>query len=256
MQQPTATVPFDVVPDPRVRAVLARLHSEAERQERFLRLRFLAEAPRFLLGRPLRWDRVGPRLDDAFISLDRSQGAFCYLLARALGARRIVEFGTSFGVSTIWLAAAVRENGGGAVIGTELVSSKAARARQHLREAGLEDFVEIREGDAVETLAGIEGPVDMMLNDGFPPKALDVLRVVEPAMRAGAVVVAENVGAFPADHADYVAWLRDPRNGWVSTRLALNEGTELSVRGIEHGGLPAWETPVDDRKGVRSPTQA
>ena len=230
MQDHSSIAPFDVVPDPRVRAVLARLHHEAERQERFLRLRFLSEAPRFLLGRSLRWDRVGRRLDDAFIALDRSQGAFCYLLARALGARRIVEFGTSFGVSTIWLAAAVRENGGGRVIGTELVPSKAARAREHLKEAGLDDLVEIREGDAVESLAGIEGPVDMMLNDGFPPKALDVLRVVEPALREGAVVVADNVGAFPADHADYLEWLRDPRNGWVSTRVDLNEGTELSVR--------------------------
>jgi predicted O-methyltransferase YrrM len=186
--------------------------------------------PRLLLRRPLPWDRVGARLDDVFIALDRSQGVFCYLLARALGARRIVEFGTSFGVSTIYLALAVRENGGGVVVGTERVAAKAARARAHIAEAGLADVVDLREGDARDTLQDLDGPVDMMLNDGFPPYALPVLQRVAPHLAPGAVVVADNVGAFPADHADYVTWVRDPRNGFVSARLALNEGTELSVR--------------------------
>jgi predicted O-methyltransferase YrrM len=125
-------------------------------------------------------DRFGDRLNDKFICLDPGQGVFCYLLARSLGAKRIVEFGTSFGVSTIYLALAVRENGGGKIIGTEIVPEKAARAREHLREAGLLDFVEIREGDARETLAELDGPVDMMLCDGFPPTMLPVLKLVAP----------------------------------------------------------------------------
>jgi predicted O-methyltransferase YrrM len=218
------------LPDPQVRHLLARLHREADRQTPGLFLRFVDQLPRLALGRAIPWERFGHRLDDRFVCLDRSQGVFCYLLARALGARRIVEFGTSFGVSTIYLALAVRENGGGRVIGTERVPAKAARARDHLREAGLGDLVEIREGDATQTLRDLEGPVDMLLNDGFPPFMLPVLKLVAPRMRRGAVVISDNVGAFWADHDEYLAWLRDPLHGFQSSLLALNEGTELSVR--------------------------
>lgn len=222
--------PLATIPDPRARRVLQRLHAQADREGPSLVLRFLDVAPRVLLKRALPWERLERRLDDRFICLDRTQGVFCYLLARALGARRVVEFGTSFGVSTIYLALAVRDNGGWTVIGTEMVAAKARRAREHLREAGVDELVEIREGDARETLHGVSGPVDVFLNDGFPRAALDVLRVVAPQLRDGAVVVTDNVGLFPADYAAYVAWLRDPANGFVSAPLRMNEGTELSVR--------------------------
>jgi len=216
--------------DPRARDVLMRLHARADRQNLGVLLRFLDVAPRVLLKRALPWERLERRLDDRFLCLDRSQGAFCYLLARALGARRVVEFGTSFGVSTIYLALAVRDNGGGRVIGTEMVPAKARGARENLCAAGLDELVEIREGDATETLRDLDGPVDLFLNDGFPRAALPVLRLVAPHLRPGAVVVTDNVGLFPADLADYVAWLRDPANGFRSAELQLNEGTELSVR--------------------------
>jgi predicted O-methyltransferase YrrM len=226
--------PLAAIPHPQVRALLARLHAEADAQRSRLVLAFLGLLPRLLPGlllrRALPWDRIEPRLSDKFIALDRDQGVLCYLLARALGARRIVEFGTSFGISTVYLAAAVRDNGGGVVIGTELVPEKAARARAHLREAGLEEFADIRLGDARETLRELDGPVDFFLNDGFPRFALAVLRLVAPRLRHGAVVVTDNVGAFPADYAEYVAWLRDPVNGFLSTFARLNEGTEVSVR--------------------------
>lgn len=222
--------PLAAVPDPAVRALLARLHAEADRETPKLVWRFASQGPRLLLGRKLPWDRLGSRLDDAFIALDRTQGAFCYLLARALGAKRIVEFGTSYGISTIYLACAVRDNGGGLVIGTERISSKAKKAWDHLREASLERYVEIREGDALETLRDLEGPIDFMLNDGFPQYALPVLELVAPQLRPGAVVVADNVGAFKADHAEYLEYVRNPANGFCSGLLKLNEGTELSVR--------------------------
>jgi predicted O-methyltransferase YrrM len=222
--------PLAALPDPVVRALLSRLHAKADRETPKLVWRFASQGPRLLFGRKLPWDRLATRLNDAFIPLDRTQGAFCYLLARALGARRIVEFGTSYGISTIYLACAVRDNGGGLVIGTERVSSKAEKARDHLREAGLEEYVEIREGDALETLRDLEGPIDFMLNDGFPPYALPILELVSPQLRLGAVVVADNVGAFKADHAEYLEYVRNPTNGFCSGFLKMNEGSEFSVR--------------------------
>ena len=218
------------IPDPTVRDLLARLHATANRQTPGLYLRFANQLPRLMLGRPMAWNRIESQLDDQFIAIDPEQGVFLYLLARAMNARRIVEFGTSFGVSTLYLALAIRDNGGGEVVSTERVAPKAERARAHLTEVGLDGFVDLRVGDARCTLTQLREPVDLMLNDGFPAYALDVLKLVEPRMRDGAVVVTDNVGLFRADYAPYIRYLRNPSHGWMSTTLRLNEGTEFSVR--------------------------
>ncbi|MFB1484613.1 O-methyltransferase [Corallococcus sp. RDP092CA] len=222
--------PLAVLPDERVRAVLRRLHGEADRQVPGVLLQLLPQLPRLLLGRPIDTPGTEHTFADKYLAIDRAQGAFCYLTARALRARSIIEFGTSFGVSTLWLAAAVRDNGGGRVIGTELLPEKARRAQAHLEEAGLASFVEIRVGDATETLRSDLGEVDFMLNDGFPLRALDVLKLVAPALRTGAVVVTDNVGVFKGDYRDYVAWVRDPSNGFASMTVPFRSGTEYSVR--------------------------
>ncbi|WP_437999858.1 class I SAM-dependent methyltransferase [Sorangium sp. So ce185] len=228
--------PFAILPDGRVRAVLRRLHDDADRQVPGVILHLLPKLPRMLLGR--RIDVPGTELDfaDKYLAIGSDQGAFCYLTARALRATTIVEFGTSFGVSTLWLAAAVRDNGGGRVIGTELVPEKARRAQANLEEAGLASFAEIRVGDATETLRADLGEVDFMLNDGFPLRALDVLKLVAPALRPGAVVVTDNVGVFRADYRDYVAYVRDPRHGFASMTVPFRSGTEYSVRQPAHPG--------------------
>src|SRR5258708_5154033 len=81
---------------------------------------------------------IAPHVKNAYIQISSDAGETIYNTARAIDARRIVEFGTSFGVSTIYLAAAVRDNGGGKVIGTELEPTKVAVARQNIAAAGLE----------------------------------------------------------------------------------------------------------------------
>lgn len=217
--------------DPQAAAVLRRLHTANGRQMPRILLRLAGDLPALALGRPRRSSSTtDERMDDAYLALGREQAAYCYAQARAVRARQVVEFGTSFGVSTIWLAAAVRDNGGGTVIGTEMVPAKAERARAHVREAGLANHVDIRTGDALETLRDLHGPVDLMLNDGFPDAALDVLHLVTPHLRLGAVVITDNVGVMRGDYADYVAWLRDPANGFVSVRVPYKGGTEVSVR--------------------------
>jgi predicted O-methyltransferase YrrM len=109
-----------------------------------------------------------------------------------------------------------------------MVSSKVVKARSNIEEAGLADFVEIREGNALDTLRNLDGPVDFLLSDGFPQYALPVLNLVAPKMRCGAVVVNHNVAALKGDHAEYLAFVRDSSNGFVSGSLIL--AGELSVR--------------------------
>ena len=221
-----------MIGDERVRGVLSRLHVEADRQTPALVLHYLGKLPRLLLGKPIPFHESDFRgyYADKYIALEPQQGAFCYLTARALGATSVVEFGTSFGVSTIWLAAAVRDNGGGRVVGTELVPEKAARAAEHLEEAGLSAYAEIRIGDARETLADLDMPVDLFLNDGLPDLALDVVRLVAPRIRTGGVVITDNVGTFRGNYADYVHYMHDPSNGFSSTTLPFKSGTLYSVR--------------------------
>ncbi|AQR75072.1 O-methyltransferase [Sphingomonas sp. LM7] len=164
---------------------------------------------------------------DHFLSVSPEYGQFLYAMARASKAARIVEFGTSMGISTIYLAAALRDNGGGTLIGSELEPGKVARARGHLEAAGLADLVEVREGDARETLADVGGAVDLLLIDGAFSLYLPVLKLIGPHLRPGAIVLGEN--AFDPE---YQAYVRDPANGYFSQALAIDEGrgNEFTVR--------------------------
>jgi predicted O-methyltransferase YrrM len=162
-----------------------------------------------------------------FLSVSPRYGRFLYAIARACKATRIVEFGTSMGVSTIHLAAALRDNGGGQLIGSELEPTKVAQARTHLDAAGLTDLADIREGDALETLKDVGGEVDLALIDGAWSLYLPVLKLIEPRLKPGAVILGEN--AFATDYLDYI---RDPANGYVSQSLPLDEGrgNEFAVK--------------------------
>jgi predicted O-methyltransferase YrrM len=165
------------------------------------------------------------RLRDFALPVSRETGALLYMLARSGGARTIVEFGTSFGISTLHLAAALRDNGGGRLITSEFEPSKVARARENLVAGGLADLVEIREGDALQTLsAGLPESVDLLLLDGAKALYPDILDLVEGSLRPGALIVADN-----ADHSpDYLARVRSPAGGYMSTPFAGE--VELSMR--------------------------
>jgi len=151
--------------DPRISATLKDLHQRAK-GDRWVFLRALpAVGLASLTGRNI-FAAAAPYLKDAYIPVDPDQGALLYLTARAIGARNIVEFGTSFGISTIYLAAAARANDG-RVIGTELESKKVNAARANVAQAGLAQFVDVLEGDAMKTLANVEQPIDFLLLDGW-----------------------------------------------------------------------------------------
>jgi predicted O-methyltransferase YrrM len=165
------------------------------------------------------------RLKDFPLAVSRATGALLYMLARSSGARTIVEFGTSFGISTLHLAAALRDNGGGRLITSEFEPSKLARARKNLTDAGLIDLVEIREGDALETLrVDLPETIDLLLLDGAKPLYPEILSLVEGRLRPGALIVADNADSSP----EYLERVRSPAAGYMSTPFA--EDVELSMR--------------------------
>jgi len=165
------------------------------------------------------------RLKDFPLAVSRDTGTLLYMLARSTGARAIVEFGMSFGISTLHLAAALRDNGGGRLITSEFEASKVARARENLAAGGLADLVEIREGDALRTLAAdLPETVDLLLLDGAKALYPDVLALVERRLRPGAFVVADNA----AYSSDYLAYVRAPENGYLS--VPFGGDVELSMR--------------------------
>lgn len=165
------------------------------------------------------------RLGDFALAVSRETGVLLYMLARSCRARAIVEFGTSFGISTLHLAAALRDNGGGRLVTSEFEPSKVARAKVNLTAGGLVDLVEFREGDALQTLArDLPDTVDLMLLDGAKALYPDILDLVESRLRPGALIVADNADYSP----DYLARVRSPASGYLSIPFA--EDVELSMR--------------------------
>src|SRR5262245_2681507 len=211
---------------PEVKATLARLH-EAAKGDRWIFLRAAPAALRSRLSGGTFLDGVLPYLKDAYIPIAPEQGALLYETSRLIRAQITVEFGTSFGISAIYLAAAARENGG-RFIGTEMEPNKIAASRANLAAAGLAEVAEVRAGDALQTLVDVPGPVDLVLLDGWKDLYLPVLHLLRPKLRKGSVVLADNIHTFKKALAPYVEFMQSGENGFQSTTLAIGGGFEYS----------------------------
>jgi predicted O-methyltransferase YrrM len=204
--------------------LLNRLFDEADASEPALEAVAQSDASRLLKSRTGYREFYG-LLKDIPIPVSRETGQLLYMLTRSTRARNVVEFGTSFGISTIFLAAALRDNGGGRLITTEFEPSKAARARENLAQAGLMDLVEIREGDALETLVqDLPRSVDLLLLDGAKALYADVLDRVEIFLRPGSLVLADDARYCP----DFIKRMRADARSYLSAPLAGD--LELSMR--------------------------
>jgi predicted O-methyltransferase YrrM len=197
---------------PQVRAALAQLTPEERR--RLIASTDEADYRKF----------YGLARED-YLAVSRDTARLLYMLVRAAGARSIVEFGTSFGVSTLHLAAGLRDNGGGRIITTEFEPSKAARARENFTAGGLADLIELRQGDALQTLArDLPGLIDLVLLDGAKGLYPAVLTLLEEHLKPGALIVADNADRSP----DYLRRVRSAAGGYTSVPFA--EDVELSMR--------------------------
>ena len=221
---------MSVLSDPELQALIDRLQAQSKGQE--------AETGAFFAERArkaeLDWDGFDEKshryLADKLVALEPDKADFCHLVCRSIGATRVVEVGTSFGVSTLYLAAAVRANGGGVVIGTEHEPAKAAAARANFQAAGLSDLIDLREGDLRETLKVIEGPVDFVLMDIWVEMARPALELIAPHLRPGAVVVADNTTQVRPAYARFFEFVEDPKNGLRTMTLPFDGGLEFCVK--------------------------
>lgn len=207
-----------------IRDLLARLHTKSLEQEQNV----TAES-----FKGVSFDTF---MQDKFIALEEDKCHFVYSLLRATGATTIVEAGTSYGVSTIYLALAAAANAAPSrkkprVIATEHEPTKATQARANWDECGaaVSDTIDLRVGDLRETLKTDLADVDLLLLDIWTPMALPTLKVVQPAMRRGAVVLTDNTTSAAKSYRDLLTYLRDPANGFVNVVLPYKGGLEMSI---------------------------
>lgn len=207
--------------DPRVASTLDRMYTESTNQMSLLRER------RDVFARPMNAQERAEAMSEFYIPVTPEAGRLLYSLVRATRPATVVEFGMSFGISAVHLASAVRDNGSGRVVTTELSDTKIAAARQTFAQTGLDDVITILEGDALATLAELSGPVDFVLLDGWKDLYLPVLELLEPRLSPGVLIVADNTNA--ADTQPYLDRVRNPGNGYVSFNFNVRDSDSMEV---------------------------
>lgn len=207
--------------DPRVASALDRMYSESKDQMSLLRER------RGTFDQPMTAQQRADAMSEFYIPVTPEAGRLLYSLVRATRPATVVEFGMSFGISAVHLAAAVRDNGSGRVVTTELSETKIAAAKKTFAETGLDDVITILQGDALTTLADLPGPVDFVLLDGWKDLYLPVLELLEPRLSPGVLVVADNTSA--ADTQPYLDRVRNPDNGYVSFNFQVRDSDSMEI---------------------------
>ncbi len=172
--------------DQRVAAALDRMYAETREQTPKLR------DMRDQMSKTRTAQERADAMSTFYIPVTPEAGRLLYSLVRATRPATIVEFGMSFGISALHLASGVRDNGSGRVLTTELSADKIAAAKKTFAETGLDDLITILEGDALSTLADLDGAVDLVLLDGWKELYVPVIKLLEPHLSSGALVVADN----------------------------------------------------------------
>ncbi|OJJ05159.1 hypothetical protein ASPVEDRAFT_31565 [Aspergillus versicolor CBS 583.65] len=238
----TMSSPSPINAAPHIQQLLSQLHKISLEQEAGISKTGKVFSADILGDLEDKQSKTSPRDDfdrlmlDKFIALDEDKCQFVYQLINATGATNVVEAGTSFGVSTIYLALAIAKTTAatgksGVVIATEKESEKAAIARKYWAQCGpeVEQQIDLREGDLLQTLRDGLPEVDLLLLDIWSALALPTLKTVLPRLRPGAVVLTDNTISGAKGYADLLAYLREPANGFQNMTLPFTNGFEMSV---------------------------
>ena len=211
-----------------VAAVTTSRH--AAQQVAILRQRLRERRARFASHLPKTSQERADELSAISAPVAREAGQLLYALVRATQPNVAVEFGMSYGISTIYLASAVRDNGRGCILTTELSTPKIAAARNTFIETHLDDLITVLDGDALITLANVDSSVDFVLLDGWKELYLPIIKLLEPQLSPGCLIVADNTDM--ADIGPYLHYVRNPDNGYVSVNFCVgdSDGMEISCR--------------------------
>jgi predicted O-methyltransferase YrrM len=209
--------------DPKVASALDRMYAESHEQMTQLR----NGGGRFADLATATAQERADALSDVYMPVTPEAGRLLYSLVRATRPQTIVEFGMSLGLSGIHLAAAVKDNGSGRVVTTELSAAKVATAKNNFTAAGLSDVITVLEGDALETLKTLDGPVDFVLLDGWKEFYLPVTELLEPHLPPGTLIVADNTNM--AETQPYLDYVRDPANGYVSVNFLARDSDSMEI---------------------------
>lgn len=174
-----------------------------------------------------RLERFMGTVDDA-LAIPREAAEFTYALLLSRNAGRAVEIGTSYGYSGLWIGAAVARNGG-KLITIDHDSRKADEARSNFAAAGLQDHIETRTGGALSLLAGIDGPIDFVLNDADKENCRKYVELLAPKLSDRAIVLTDNTSTHAAELAGFRSWIKK-RPDFVSATLPIGNGMEMSVK--------------------------
>jgi predicted O-methyltransferase YrrM len=208
--------------DPRVAQALEQMYRESNAQ-----MTTLEEKARAVLQPSVTAQERADALSEFYLPITPAAGRLVYSLVRAARPGTMVEFGMSLGISAIHLASAVRDNGTGRVVTTELSAAKVAAAKKTFAAVGLDDLITVLEGDAVETLETLDGAVDFVLLDGWKEAYLPVFRLLEPKLSVGALIVADNTSM--AETQPYLDHVRNPDNGYVSVNFLARDSDSMEI---------------------------
>jgi len=194
--------------------------------------RSIAEEKRW---QKLEWNNFVTERDQFLLAVGPATGRLMNLLVKEAESKVILEIGTSYGYSTVWLAEAARETQG-RVITLELHAGKQKYARERMERAGLADFVEFRLGDATQLLASLETSVDFVLLDLWKDLYVPCFKLFHPKLNPGGMVVADNM-LFPESARTHASVYRQhvrSQGDMQSMLLPVGSGLEVSrcTRGL------------------------
>lgn len=215
-----------VLTSERVRSKLAELRAIGEREDaRYherLRAREAALGTRVLGPERAALGSLAP------LAVSPEVGQALHALVLATRPTLVIEFGSSLGISTLYLAAALAELGSGSLITTELIPDKARHAQAALEAAGLSERVEVRTGDALSTLADLDRDVDLLFLDGANDLYISVLDLLRPRLTPRAVIAADMSVGDP-HHREYRAHVNHPGRALISMEMDLDAGLIVST---------------------------
>lgn len=163
------------------------------------------------------------------LGIDARQGRLLYGLTLAKRPKVIFEYGTSYGISTLYFAKALQDIREGHIYTCEIESQKIAESTSNFKHSGLEERITLLEGDVCDNLEQFRKTIDLVFMDGYPGLNLEVLKLLEPSLNSGSLIITDDARLFALEMKDYLEYL-DTSKDYCNHMLEGSTGTLLTVK--------------------------